>query len=120
MCGITGITDTQIEKHEEAIQKMTKCIAHRGPDDDGFFVDSKVALGMRRLAIIDLATGRQPISTEDGRLLIFFNGEIYNYKELKAQLLKKGATFKTESDTEVILKMFEAEGVESFKKLRGM
>jgi asparagine synthase (glutamine-hydrolysing) len=120
MCGITGITDTQIEKHEEAIQKMTKCIAHRGPDDDGFFVDDKVALGMRRLAIIDLETGRQPISTENGRYLIFFNGEIYNYKELKAALTKQGIHFKTESDTEVIVKMFEREGAEAFKKLRGM
>lgn len=120
MCGITGITDTQIEKHEEAIQKMTKVIAHRGPDDDGFFVDDKVALGMRRLAIIDLATGRQPIATEDNRFLIFFNGEIYNYKELKRELAKQGSQFKTESDTEVILKLFEKEGPEAFKKLRGM
>jgi asparagine synthase (glutamine-hydrolysing) len=120
MCGITGITDTQVEKLTEGIQKMTRCIAHRGPDDDGFFVDDKVALGMRRLAIIDLEHGRQPISTEDGRYLIFFNGEIYNYRELKAALLKQGAHFKTESDTEVILALFEREGAEAFQKLRGM
>ncbi len=99
---------------------MTKCIAHRGPDDDGFYVDQHVALGMRRLAIIDLSKGRQPITSHDGRFLIFFNGEIYNYKELKAELEREGATFQTESDTEVILRMFELYGPESFKRLRGM
>ncbi|MBX4206333.1 asparagine synthase (glutamine-hydrolyzing) [Candidatus Parcubacteria bacterium] len=120
MCGITGITDTQIEKLEEAIQKMTKVIAHRGPDDDGFFVGPKVALGMRRLAIIDLERGRQPMSSSDGRYLIFFNGEIYNYKELKRELEKAGESFATESDTEVLLRLFEREGAECFKRLRGM
>ena len=120
MCGITGITDKQIEKFEEAIQKMTSCIAHRGPDDDGFFVDDHIALGMRRLSIIDLESGRQPISSADGHLLIFFNGEIYNYLELKTELEKQGQEFKTESDTEVILKIFEVHGVEGFKRLRGM
>ena len=120
MCGITGITDKQIEKLEEAIQKMTKCIAHRGPDDDGFYVDDKVALGMRRLAIIDLATGRQPIGSKGGRFVIFFNGEIYNYKELRQKLEKKGESFSTQSDTEVALRMFELEGPKAFKELRGM
>lgn len=120
MCGITGITDSQIEKLETAIQKMTSAIAHRGPDDDGFFVDEHIALGMRRLAIIDLESGRQPISSNDERFLIFFNGEIYNYKELRVGLEKSGAIFKTESDTEVILKLFEIEGIECFKHLRGM
>lgn len=120
MCGITGITDTQIENLEDAIQKMTKCIAHRGPDDDGFFVDEKVALGMRRLAIIDLKTGRQPITSKDGRYLIFFNGEVYNYKQLKKELAEAGVKFATESDTEVVLRMFEKHGAESFGRLRGM
>jgi asparagine synthase (glutamine-hydrolysing) len=120
MCGITGITDTQIEELEQAIQKMTRCIAHRGPDDDGFFVDEHVALGMRRLAIIDLATGRQPLTSADGRFVLFFNGEVYNYKELKASLEAEGETFNTESDTEVVLRMFEKFGTESFKSLRGM
>lgn len=120
MCGITGITDTQIEDFEEGIQKMTRCMAHRGPDDDGFFVDQKIALGMRRLAIIDLEHGRQPIASPDERFLIFFNGEIYNYKELKAELEGRGETFKTESDTEVALRMFELFGTESFARLRGM
>lgn len=119
MCGITGITDKQVEKHEEAIQKMTKSIAHRGPDDDGFFVDEYVALGMRRLAIIDLEHGRQPISSADERYLIFFNGEIYNYKELKRELSEY--TFKTESDTEVVLAGFLKWGAEGvLPRLRGM
>ncbi len=120
MCGITGITDKQIEDLEEAIQKMTKVIAHRGPDDDGFYVNDVVALGMRRLAIIDLEHGAQPITTDDGRYLIFFNGEIYNYKELKRELEKAGQTFKTKSDTEVVLRMFEAVGSTCFPRLRGM
>lgn len=120
MCGIAGITDTQVEDFEEAIQKMTRCIAHRGPDDDGFFVDEHVALGMRRLSIIDLKKGAQPIASADNRYLIFFNGEIYNYKELRSALVKSGESFKTESDTEVVLRMFEKEGVTAFKKLRGM
>lgn len=120
MCGITGITDKQIEKLESAIQKMTRCIAHRGPDDDGYFVDERVALGMRRLAIIDLEHGRQPIASDDDRYVIVFNGEIYNYRELRVELEASGVSFKTESDTEVALKLFESEGVESFKRLRGM
>ncbi len=120
MCGITGITDSQIEGLEEAIQKMTRCIAHRGPDDDGFFVDDHVGLGMRRLAIIDLESGRQPMTSANGRYVIFFNGEIYNYQELKAKLEAAGAVFATKSDTEVILQLFEREGTGGFNKLRGM
>jgi len=120
MCGITGITDSQIEKLEEAIQKMTKVIAHRGPDDDGYFVDEHVALGMRRLSIIDLEHGRQPIASSDGRYLIFFNGEVYNYRELRRELELVGEIFATESDTEVVLRLFERTGPESLKRLRGM
>ncbi len=118
MCGITGITDKQIENLEEGIQKMTKCIVHRGPDDDGYFVDEQIALGMRRLSIIDLEHGRQPITSRDGRWLIFFNGEIYNYRELKAQI--PNYKFQTESDTEVILAGFSEWGIEVFRHLRGM
>ena len=118
MCGITGITDTQIEDFEEAIQKMAKVISHRGPDDDGFYIDKFVALGMRRLSIIDLKHGRQPISTSDDRFLIFFNGEIYNYRELKNEL--SPYEFKTESDTEVILAGFTKWGFDVFARLRGM
>ncbi len=120
MCGITGITDKKLGALEETIQNMTRCIAHRGPDDDGFYVDKDVALGMRRLAIIDLEKGKQPITSKDGRYLIFFNGEIYNYKELKAELAALGEKFQTESDTEVVLQMFMLYGTEAFRRLRGM
>ena len=119
MCGITGITDPRMGKLEESIQEMTRAIAHRGPDDDGFFVDVYVALGMRRLAIIDLETGRQPISSPDERYIIFFNGEIYNYRELKREL--SDYPFKTESDTEVILAGFIKWGAAGvMRRLRGM
>ncbi|HEY4528499.1 MAG TPA: asparagine synthase (glutamine-hydrolyzing) [Candidatus Paceibacterota bacterium] len=118
MCGIAGITDTQIEEKEEAIQKMARAISHRGPDDDGFYIDRHVALGMKRLAIIDLKRGRQPITSTDGRFLIFFNGEIYNYKELKKELTTYN--FTTNSDTEVILAGFLKWGTEVFLRLRGM
>ncbi|MCR4279730.1 MAG: asparagine synthase (glutamine-hydrolyzing) [Candidatus Zambryskibacteria bacterium] len=120
MCGITGITGSRIGDKEKAVRLMNECITHRGPDDDGFYTDEYVALGMRRLSIIDLAHGKQPISSADGRYLIFFNGEIYNYRELKRELEGQGQSFKTESDTEVILRMYELEGEKMLTKLRGM
>ncbi len=120
MCGITGIIDKKIGELEPTIREMTRCITHRGPDDDGFYIDRNVALGMRRLSIIDLKGGHQPITSRDGRYLIIFNGEIYNYKELKGELLQAGEQFETQSDTEVVLRMFEREGGETFKQLRGM
>lgn len=119
MCGITGVIGRDIENKEEVIQKMTDRIIHRGPDDQGFFVDGNVALGMRRLSIIDLSGGRQPITSQDGKLLIFFNGEIYNYKELRDKYLGN-YTFKTDSDTEVILHMFEEFQEKMLPMLRGM
>jgi asparagine synthase (glutamine-hydrolysing) len=120
MCGITGITNNKLGALDTLVREMTSVITHRGPDDDGFFVDEKVGLGMRRLAIIDLVKGSQPIASADGRLMIFFNGEIYNYKELRVELEKSGHIFQTASDTEVVLRMFEVGGVASFKRLRGM
>lgn len=92
MCGIVGIIKPK-EKHE--IEEMTRAIFHRGPDDEGFFQDEDVALGMRRLSIIDLSHGKQPISSGDERFTIFFNGEIYNYKTLRQELVDKGYEFKT-------------------------
>lgn len=120
MCGISGFIDPKNDQKEAIIGGMVKAIKHRGPDDDGFYVDKYVGLGMRRLSIIDLNSGRQPITSSDDNLLIFFNGEIYNYKELKEDLLKKGYKFKTETDTEVILHMYEEYGDKMLPKLRGM
>lgn len=120
MCGIAGVISSKIDHKETVIGDMVEKIVHRGPDDDGFFVDKYVGLGMRRLSIIDLTSGRQPITSVDGKLLIFFNGEIYNYKELREELLAQGFKFKTDSDTEVILHMYENEGEKMLTKLRGM
>lgn len=120
MCGITGITDKKVGKLEDNVREMTRCIAHRGPDDEGFYADKDIALGMRRLSIIDVEGGHQPIATSDGRFQIVFNGEIYNYRELKEELLIEGKKFQTDSDTEVILRLFESSGAEAFKRLRGM
>ncbi|MDP2641738.1 MAG: asparagine synthase (glutamine-hydrolyzing), partial [bacterium] len=115
MCGITGIINPEAKG---AIEKMTRAISHRGPDDEGYFTDEFAALGMRRLSIIDLARGKQPISSTDDRYLIFFNGEIYNYKEIKDKL--NDYEFKTDSDTEVILAGFIKWGEEVLSHLRGM
>lgn len=120
MCGITGITTKEVHKLDEVIKEMTRAITHRGPDDEGYLVGKGFALGMRRLAIIDLVKGSQPIVSKDGRFSIFFNGEIYNYRELKKELERLGIKFETDSDTEVVLKMFEHKGLQSFKYLRGM
>ena len=90
MCGIAGVLDPKIDGKGVVTREMVSRIFHRGPDEDGFFVDENVALGMRRLSIIDLSTGKQPVTSANGKLLIFFNGEIYNYKELREKLSKAG------------------------------
>jgi asparagine synthase (glutamine-hydrolysing) len=122
MCGINGFVSKS--KQQQDIILMNNTITHRGPDEDGVFFevlnDFSIAMGMRRLCIIDLNTGNQPIYSDDQSKVIVFNGEIYNYKVLKEQLIKKGCNFKTNSDTEVILKLYEKEGVKSFGKLDGM
>ena len=89
MCGICGFTG-KLENREDVIAKMTAVITHRGPDSDGFFSDDNISMGFRRLSIIDLDTGHQPIYNEDKTLVLTFNGEIYNYKELKKELIEKG------------------------------
>ena len=99
---------------------MCDAIRHRGPDDEGLFVSGPVGIGMRRLSIIDLPGGHQPISNETGHLTIVFNGEIYNYAALRRELLGRGHLFKTHSDTETILHLFEEEGAECLQRLRGM
>lgn len=127
MCGINGIINNSNKEKgflKSELTKMNELIYHRGPDDDGFYFDSSesasVAMAMRRLSIIDLNTGNQPIYTNDKNMAIVFNGEIYNYRILRQQLENAGATFKTASDTEVILKLYEHKGVEAFKELDGM
>lgn len=116
MCGIAGFVDKNKTK-DNIIKSMTDNLIHRGPDDFGFYIDEKVALGHRRLSIIDLKGGKQPI--EDDNYVIIFNGEIYNYLELKEELKNK-YKFKTKSDTEVLLKGFEEWGIDVTKHLRGM
>lgn len=119
MCGIAGIIQPD-DGAKSALDEMLNRIIHRGPDDSGTFIDSEVALGMRRLSIIDVEGGKQPISSKDGSLIIVFNGEIYNFKELRERLISRGHTFKTHTDTEVILHLYEEQGEEMVKSLRGM
>jgi len=119
MCGIVGFVDKSKNKNK-TIKKMADLIIHRGPDSDGYYVDEDVALGFRRLSIIDLNTGDQPIYNEEEDKLIFFNGEIYNYKEIKEELVALGHRFRTKADTEVILHGYEEFGDDILNKLRGM
>jgi asparagine synthase (glutamine-hydrolysing) len=120
MCGIAG----QLLRHSKAelagIRAMCGQIRHRGPDDEGYHLDGGCGIGMRRLSIIDLNTGHQPISNEDGSVWVVFNGEIYNYQELRGDLIRAGHRFQTNSDTEILVHLYEEEGVEGIRKLRGM
>jgi len=126
MCGIAGFVDLwarkgrAAEERGEILARMCRIIRHRGPDDQGVMVKPGVALGMRRLAIIDLVTGNQPMSGEDGTVTIVFNGEIYNFQELKAKLEAHGHTFQTHSDTEAIVHGYEEFGPACVDHLRGM
>lgn len=121
MCGIAGIASWGGEAPGEAdIAAMCDAMSHRGPDDAGYLVENGVALGMRRLSIIDLATGHQPIFNEDESACIFFNGEIYNFAGLRAELQQAGHRFRTHSDTEVILHAWEQWGPDFAKRLNGM
>ena len=117
MCGICGYAGFHAPG---LLEKMTASIRHRGPDDDGHCVEGDTGLGMRRLSIIDVAGGHQPITNEDESLVIVFNGEIYNYRPLREMLLARGHTFRTESDTEVILHLYEDEGPACLQRLNGM
>ncbi len=121
MCGFVGFFNTPIVSDREAVVRaMADRIVHRGPDDADYYVDEDVSLGFRRLSIIDLEGGRQPILNEDGNLALLFNGEIYNYQSLREDLLQKGHTFTTRSDSETILHGYEEYGKEILQKLRGM
>jgi asparagine synthase (glutamine-hydrolysing) len=122
MCGICGKLefDRNASVGAPLIRAMLDTIRHRGPDDQGFYLSSQVGFGHARLSIIDLNSGHQPLSNEDGTVWIVFNGEIYNYRELRTFLLAKGHTLKTQSDTEVIVHLYEELGPQCVEKLRGM
>ncbi|MBI5086338.1 MAG: asparagine synthase (glutamine-hydrolyzing) [Acidobacteria bacterium] len=121
MCGIAGfVTDPGLTPERALLKRMCDRIQHRGPDGEGYFTDERVALGHRRLSIIDVEGGAQPLGNEDGRYQIVFNGEIYNYRELMADLQSRGHRFRTHSDTEVIVHLYEELGPEAICKLVGM
>ena len=119
MCGICGFTGEVIDRNE-TIHKMTEVITHRGPDSDGFFLDDRISMGFRRLSIIDLEAGSQPIYNEDKSLVLTFNGEIYNYRDLRKELIEAGHKFYTETDSETLIHGFEEWGTDLLNKLRGM
>ena len=121
MCGFCAFYDkTKIDKKKIIIKNMADRIKHRGPDSDGYYVDKDIAMGFRRLAIIDLKGGNQPLYNETKDIVVMFNGEIYNFKELREELEKYNHNFETNSDTEVIVHGYEEYGTDIFNKLRGM
>src|SRR3990167_2561422 len=125
MCGIAGVYHFQnsTTTNEKTVVKMRDTLIHRGPDSAGFYIskDEKVGLGHRRLAIIDLSpAGHQPLSNEDKTVWITFNGEIYNFQELKTKLIKQGHRFRSQTDTETIVHLWEEYGADCLKYLRGM
>jgi len=117
MCGIAGIISAS---HRDVIRSMTRVMGHRGPDGEGYYEDNSISLGHRRLSIIDLEGGKQPIANEDGNLQLVCNGEIYNSPELRDELIGKGHRFRTHTDVEVILHLYEEYGQNCVRRLRGM
>src|SRR5204863_6282721 len=121
MCGVTGFVNNSGEFADRGILERMNCaIVHRGPDEDGFYIKDNVGLAMRRLSIIDLAGGQQPIRNSDGTKWIVYNGEIYNYQELRQGLLERGHVLYTNSDTETVVHLYEEFGPDSLRHLRGM
>jgi asparagine synthase (glutamine-hydrolysing) len=121
MCGIVGIVSLEgTPVFEQEVRDMCMSIAHRGPDDEGFYFGTGVGLGMRRLSIIDVESGRQPVRNEDGTVWVVFNGEIYNYRELRRELEGCGHVFYTHTDTETIVHLYEEYGTRAVNHLRGM
>src|ERR1700719_4402404 len=121
MCGICGVIGIErVEQAEAITRRMMESIRHRGPDDDGLLVAPSVAFGMRRLSIIDLSGGRQPVFNEAGNVAVVYNGEIYNYQQLRGTLEPRGHVFRTRSDTEVIVHAYEEWGEQCLRELRGM
>src|SRR5258706_15789654 len=120
MCGICGIASADGHADVEALRAMSAQLVHRGPDSAGEHVDREVALGSRGLSIIDLAGGDQPIANEDGTVVVVQNGEIYNYPELRDELARAGHAFRTHSDTEALVHLYEEHGTAFAERLRGM
>jgi asparagine synthase (glutamine-hydrolysing) len=121
MCGIVGIANSSSQViNRQTLEKMNGAIVHRGPDDDGFYINENVGLAMRRLSIIDIAHGKQPMHNQNKTAWIVFNGEIYNFQEIKKDLEKQGDRFYTNSDTEVILHLYDKYGADCVSYLRGM
>src|SRR5579864_4379668 len=121
MCGIAGFVGREGElASADALRSMTNTIVHRGPDEEGLYVNGYVGLGMRRLSIIDLSGGQQPIYNEDRTVAVVFNGEIYNFPDLRRELENRGHRFYTHCDTEVIVHLYEEMGADCIAKLRGM
>ena len=122
MCGICGVVSFQPETpvDKSILLRMNQSLRHRGPDDDGYYQDSQASLAMRRLSIIDLHTGQQPITNETGDVWVVYNGEIYNYRELRSELERRGHIFKTQTDTEVIVHAYEQYGDDCVNRFNGM
>ena len=120
MCGISGIVSTNGPADPERLARMSRTLVHRGPDSDGSLIDGPVALAARRLAIIDLETGDQPIANEDSSIHVVQNGELYNYRELRGELERAGHRFRTHGDTEVLVHLYEEHGLAFARRLRGM
>jgi asparagine synthase (glutamine-hydrolysing) len=120
MCGIAGFYSREGQASLSVVRAMCDQIRHRGPDDEGYHVEGGCAIGMRRLSIIDLSTGHQPMANEDESVWVVFNGEIYNYQELRRDLLARGHRFATNSDTETLVHLYEEQGPEGLRRLRGM
>ena len=121
MCGVVGFMDLRHERMADRVvlEKMTDSLTHRGPDSSGYFIERGVGLGFRRLSIIDLTSGDQPLTNEDGSLVLLCNGEIYNYMDLREELMRKGHTFRTRTDVEVLLHLYEEDGTEFLNRLNG-
>ena len=122
MCGITGLVDLRSERpvNEQLLRGMNGSLLHRGPDGDGFHIEPGVGFGHRRLSIIDLEGGKQPLYNEDHTVVVTFNGEIFNFMEVEKELLARGHIFRTRCDTEVIVHAWEEWGVECLKRFNGM
>jgi asparagine synthase (glutamine-hydrolysing) len=120
MCGVCGIALKEGEVNDKRLRSMTDVLRHRGPDDIGMIIDKNIGLGHRRLSIIDVKGGHQPISNEDNTIWVSYNGEVYNHSDIRQKLIASGHLYKTRSDTETLIHLYEEEGLESVAKLRGM